>query len=232
MNDRIASFDGNNIPDGCGSGCTLMTNEGASAVEEALTALETQAANPGTEMTWADGMWLAAYDHCSDCGPTGLTGHTGSDDSSFTDRMSRYGTWQTTAGENIAYGNNDAMEIVMQLFIDDGVSNRGHRDNILSTDYGVTAISNCCHATYSYQTVITYAGGYVNNDNLDSYIDEDSTGVCCTDCETEEEEVTEEVVEEEVDEEEVDEEEEVVEPDFAQNLLAMATCIFSLTLLI
>ena len=40
MNDRIASFEGNGIPNGCGTGCTLNTNEGAAAVEEALEALE------------------------------------------------------------------------------------------------------------------------------------------------------------------------------------------------
>lgn len=148
-NDRIASFDGNGIPDGCGTGCTLMTNEGPAAVEEALAALETLAASPIGELTWADGIWLAAYDHCADTGPTGTTGHTGTDDSTASDRINRYGAWANTAGENISYGSNDPIEIVMQLFIDDGVPGRGHRANILN-DYdaqGVTAVSTCCHSS-------------------------------------------------------------------------------------
>jgi hypothetical protein len=129
-------------------------------------------------------MWLAAHDHCSDCGPSGVTGHTGTDGSSPFDRMDRYGIWLGTAGENIAYGSNDPTEIVMQLFIDDGVPNRGHREAILSRDYEVTAISTCCHSGYDYQTVITYAGGFDNN-NLDQYLDQDFS-VCCTgNCETE-----------------------------------------------
>jgi uncharacterized protein YkwD len=113
MNYRIASFDGLEIPDGCGDGCTVVTNEGAAAVEEALAALEAQAENPGTVMDWEDGMWLAAFDHCADMGPSGATGHTGTDGSAMSDRISRYGTWATTAGENISYGNDDALEIVM-----------------------------------------------------------------------------------------------------------------------
>jgi uncharacterized protein YkwD len=113
MNYRIASFDGLEIPDGCGDGCTVVTNEGAAAVEEALAALEAQAENPGTVMDWEDGMWLAAFDHCADMGPTGEIGHTGTDSSTIDDRISRYGTLDSTSGENISYGSNDPLEIVM-----------------------------------------------------------------------------------------------------------------------
>jgi hypothetical protein len=45
---------------------------------------------------------------------------------------------------------------------------------------GVTAVSTCCHAIYSYQAVITYAGGFTEND-LTSYVDDAAAGVCCTD---------------------------------------------------
>jgi uncharacterized protein YkwD len=138
----------------------MMTNEGPAAVEEALKALEAHARRPTKALDWEDGMWFGSFDHCADCGPKGVMGHTGTDGSSPFDRMDRYGSWLSTAGENIAYGPNDPIEIVMGLFIDDGVPGRGHRTNILKPDFGVTAVSTCCHSYYSNQAVIAYAGGY------------------------------------------------------------------------
>lgn len=102
-------------------------------------------------------MWLAAYDHCTD---TGAIGHTGSDGSTFDQRLDKYGSWSTSAAENISFGSDDALVIVLRLFIDDGIESRGHRVNMLSPDVMVTAISTCPHLTYGHQAVITYAGGF------------------------------------------------------------------------
>ena len=87
------------------------------------------AAAPLDPLAWNDGIWFASYDHCVNMGTSGATGHTGQDGSDMTERMSRHGRASGSWAENIAYGNNDAIEIVMQLFIDDGVPSRGHRDN-------------------------------------------------------------------------------------------------------
>jgi len=78
-------------------------------------------------------------------------------------RMSRYGTWGSYAAENISYGNNEGIDIVMQLFIDDGVSSRGHRNNLFSTRATVTGNHSGSHDRYGFMTCITYAGSYVNN---------------------------------------------------------------------
>jgi uncharacterized protein YkwD len=47
--------------------------------------------------------------------------------------------------ENIAYGKMDATDIIMSLFVDDGESGRGHRFNILATEYTKTGIAFCKH---------------------------------------------------------------------------------------
>jgi uncharacterized protein YkwD len=148
MNDRIDSFVGNGIPNGCGENCTMNTNEGPAAVEEALEVLKDMArASPLEEMAWDDALWFATYDHCQDTGYNGLIGHTGNDGSDFSQRMHRYGVTEGGSAENISYGNSDAMEIVMQLFIDDGVASRGHRTNMVG-NFREVAVSTCCHESY------------------------------------------------------------------------------------
>lgn len=86
-------------------------------------------------MEWNDGLWLAARDHCYDTGPPGTVSHTGADGSSFTQRMDRHGSWSGYVGENLSFGPDDPVAIVMALFIDDGVPNRGHRTSILSENF-------------------------------------------------------------------------------------------------
>ncbi len=105
-------------------------------------------------------MSLAAKDHSNDQSKTGATGHTGSDNSDPFERMNRYGKWNITAGENIDYGSSNGLRIILQLLVDDGVSSRGHRKNILNNEFNISGVSINTHIKYRNMCVITYAGQY------------------------------------------------------------------------
>lgn len=149
---RIKKFNGN-IYNG-----TLMTNEGVKVVNECVSYMNKTKSL--SVLTPEKGLSLAAQSHSSTQGETDQTGHTGVDGSTPFTRIEKYGTYKT-AGENISYGETCGRDIVVQLLIDDGVSSRGHRKNIMNKDFSSTGVGYTHkHKTYGSVCVITYAGGY------------------------------------------------------------------------
>ncbi|MCX7023101.1 MAG: CAP domain-containing protein [Spirochaetes bacterium] len=136
----------------------ISLNEGVKAVDEAIKVLSSQ--KPLSPFSASRGLWQACRDHVKDQGPKGTVGHDGSDRSSPFDRMQRYGSWKSTAGENIAYGGKAARDIVIQLIVDDGVPSRGHRANIFNAQFLVVGVGVGQHKVYGAMSVMDFAGGY------------------------------------------------------------------------
>ena len=84
----------------------------------------------------------------------------------MSDRLTKYGQFVATAGENIAYGTTGGKDIVLQLIIDDGVASRGHRTNIFKTTFKNLGSWSSGHVTYKSETVIDYAGGMTSNNKF------------------------------------------------------------------
>lgn len=127
------------------------------AVDEAVRFLKK--ARPLPQLVLSAGMSRGAADHCSEQ-IEGQVGHDGADRSSPGDRISRYGTWSATWGENISYGQKTARGIVLTLIIDDGVRSRGHRKNIFNPKFNYAGAAFGPHARYRTVCSIDFAGGY------------------------------------------------------------------------
>lgn len=131
--------------------------EHGKAVDEAIRFLNKSRALP--PLTLSPGMCHAAADHCNEQ-VAGQLGHDGSDRSSPGDRISRYGSWTTTWGENISYSQKTARGVVLALIIDDGVRSRGHRKNIFNPKFNYAGAAYGPHARYRTVCTIDFAGGY------------------------------------------------------------------------
>ena len=127
------------------------------AVDEAVRFLKK--ARPLQPLTLSTGMSRAAADHCAEQ-IGGQLGHDGTDRSTPGDRISRYGAWSITWGENISYSRKSAREVVLALIIDDGVRGRGHRKNIFNPKFNYAGAAFGLHARYRTVCTIDFAGGY------------------------------------------------------------------------
>lgn len=148
-NRRILRYPGDN---------PLITHEGVSALNECVRELKRQQALP--IMYPSRGLTQAARDHVRDQSKSGKTGHNGSDRSGMRDRIERYGKWQVSIAENIAYGAKTARQIVIYLLVDDGVKSRGHRKNFLNPAFKVVGVATGSHPQYDVMSVMDFAGGF------------------------------------------------------------------------
>lgn len=137
----------------------VLTKEGVSALTEAIRFMEK--ATPVPKLRLSGGMSRGARDHVEVQQTTGSVGHGSAEGSRPYERIGLYGSWEKTVGENIAYGYAHARDAIISLIIDDGVPNRGHRQNILNPNFHVVGVACGPHPVYRTMCVIIFAGGYL-----------------------------------------------------------------------
>lgn len=133
----------------------LRTREGASAVKEAIGKLRERKSIPAVKRV--DGLERSARDHVRDIGPKGLVQHKGLDGSEPADRVRRYTPDISAAGEVISFGPEPARDVVIDLVVDDGVRDRGHRKILLDPRFRFGGAACGPHAIYRTMCVIDLA---------------------------------------------------------------------------
>jgi uncharacterized protein YkwD len=133
----------------------LVTNEGSSAVREAIKIL--RSTPPLPLLKHSPGLTKAAQDHVRDQGPRGLTNHRGTDGSSPSERASRYATAKAYVAEVISFGPSQPRDVIVDLLIDDGVPDRGHRKILLDGSYRYAGSACGPHRTYGTMCVVDLA---------------------------------------------------------------------------
>lgn len=139
----------------------VRTKEGLAAVDEAIRWLENQ--RPAGALVLSRGLSLAARDLAAPQGASGGFGHTGPDGSSPSDRIERHGRWESLIGENVAYGQRTARDVVAAFIVDDGVPGRGHRKNLFNPAYRVMGVDCAPHAVYGTTCAVTFAAAFREN---------------------------------------------------------------------
>ena len=143
-----------------GTNVNIVTHEGADAVIDALNELKN--AHACVSLKESKGLYLASRDHSEDLGKSGRTSHTGTDGSRMNERIERYGDWDHSIAENIAFDDDHAKDIVYGMLIDDGNKTRGHRRNILNPHFQYFGIACHQHSKHKMVTVIDFAVQYLD----------------------------------------------------------------------
>lgn len=93
-----------------------------------------------------------------------ITGHEGQ--GGLAARIERFGEWDYTIGENIAYGNFSAHDALLYMLIDDDVPDRSHRTIIIDPMFKLIGVAKGEHPSFSreYSYVINYAKSFKKHD--------------------------------------------------------------------
>ena len=129
--------------------------EGDNVFKEAIQFLKSLP--PLKPLQWDENLCRSAQEHVDDIGPKGLLLYQSSDGTEPEDRISKYGNYVESLGENIDFGPNDAMGVIISLTLDDGEEERPHRENLFKQDYQKVGIACGPHKTEFQMCVMDFA---------------------------------------------------------------------------
>lgn len=156
----------------------IRTNEGAKAVREAIDYLNRAEKNL-PQLRWSDELATCCKEHVDDVGPLGLMQHESSRGATVKERITSFGKIIHCYGENLSFACDEAQEVVAQLIVDDGVVERGHRENIFNKEFRVFGCYSGAHRDFDHMSCLQFCGGLVKKgeadpieQQMDSYLKE------------------------------------------------------------
>ena len=96
---------------------------------------------------------IMARDYATKSGNAGIVGH-----SNFDQRFAALFHSGWTVGENCTYRQSGALNIVMELLVDEGVPSMGHRKNILSPAFTRVGVGSAKHRDFDNVWVLEFIG--------------------------------------------------------------------------
>ena len=129
--------------------------EGDSVFKEAISFLNSL--SPLKPLEWDENLAQSALEHVTDIGPKGLLLYQSSDGTEPEDRISKYGNYSESLGENIDFGPNDAIGVIISLTLDDGEEQRPHRENLFKSDFKKVGIACGPHKSEFQMCVMDFA---------------------------------------------------------------------------
>ena len=97
----------------------------------------------------------AAKYHATDMSTSEDIGHDSSDGTPFHKRLMKFG-YNKPCAENVAGGRHDALSVVLDLLVDEGIPDVGHRKKILNKNYNAIGVSRNTHPKYVYNFVMDF----------------------------------------------------------------------------
>ena len=140
-----------------GTALRKQTREGIAALNEAIDFLTQQ--KPLPPLTWSAELAAAAADLSREQRKTGATGHQGAKSGGMAERIKRHGALDGEIGEDITYAPNEPRMLVMQLIVDDGVPDRGHRKNLFNPHFKEAGVACGPHERFGTICVADFSAG-------------------------------------------------------------------------
>ena len=133
--------------------------EGEEVFNEAINYLNNL--RPMQPFQWEEALAQSAQEHVDDIGPKGLLLYQSSDGTEPEDRIAKYGDYVESLGENIDFGPNDALGVIVSLTLDDGEEERPHRENLFKAEYKKIGIACGPHQTEFQMCVMDLAYDFI-----------------------------------------------------------------------